>query len=88
MAARRPSNNLKTKTKLDLKGKTMHVQTTELLPKTTRLGATPDHKVLRRPLQLLADHLRRRRHMRHLESLPDYLLRDIGLTRAEIRKIA
>ena len=88
MAARRPSNNLKTKNKLDLKGKTMHVQTTELLPKTTRLGATPDHTVLRRPLQLLADHLRRRRHMRHLESLPDYLLRDIGLTRAEIRKIA
>ena len=33
-------------------------------------------------------HLRNRRDYRHLLELPDYMLDDIGLTRADIRSVA
>ncbi|WP_269583372.1 DUF1127 domain-containing protein [Roseibium sp. Sym1] len=41
-------------------------------------------RALRRAWQIFARMLRRRRDRAHLAELPDYLLEDIGLTRADV----
>lgn len=41
--------------------------------------------LLRRAAKHVRQYLRTRRDRRHLESLPDYLLEDIGLTRADVK---
>ncbi|WP_417408934.1 DUF1127 domain-containing protein [Hoeflea sp.] len=43
---------------------------------------------IQRIARSVCQHLRNRRDYRHLQELPDYMLDDIGLTRADVRSAA
>lgn len=53
-------------------------------PSASRSAHTAGPFNLARGLQILTNLLRRRRDRAHLSELPDYLLEDIGLTRADV----
>ncbi|MCR8827931.1 DUF1127 domain-containing protein [Pseudosulfitobacter koreensis] len=55
-----------------------------LNPRWTPRRAGP----IRRLFTAIATHLRHQRDLRRLESLPDYLLEDVGLSRSDIRRKA
>jgi len=66
---------------------TLTPQFTTASPANQNAGVTASFdvpRVLKRAVQAVSRRLRRRRDRAHLSELPDYLLEDIGLTRADV----